>query len=111
MGIFSNPGEKWAKTAELNHTYYTVTDTFYGRVLEEHVFTRYSTFTLLPEGAVSLYNCHGGKVYPSRDVPQCKGLRTMRENSEWVNSGRTPDLSAAVAAAANTQPARAGRAA
>lgn len=90
-------GHKWAKKAKLHHTYYTIatSSTPYGgdqQYLEAHVFTKIAFLSALPDGAESLYNSHGGRVYDNRHAGPCAGLMTLSELRDYLNEDDGPDI-------------------
>lgn len=85
-----------AKKMKLGKTYYTITKTNQPwaespELLEEHVFTRMSFATGLPEGAAALW-LQAGPVYSDRRSGPCEGLMTMREYTAWVNGADGPNI-------------------
>jgi hypothetical protein len=90
----SNEAKRFAKKVVLGKTYYTIkSDNGPGarQYLDEHVFTKISTFTGLPEGAPDLWAC-AGPVYDNRNAAPCAGLMTLSEYREWLNEDDGPNI-------------------
>lgn len=98
--VHSNKAQReaaaFAKKVRLGETYYTISKTNQPwaespDLLEEHVFTRNSFATGLPQYAAALW-LQSGPVYSDRHSGPCEGLMTMGEYTRWVNSADGPNI-------------------
>jgi hypothetical protein len=98
----SNEATRFAKRVKLGKTYYTIkSDNGPGasQYLDEHVFTKISFFTGLPDGAPDLWAC-AGPVYDDRNAAPCAGLMTLSEYRGWLNEDDGPNIRGSIADAA-----------
>lgn len=86
----------FARSVKYDKPYYTI-KTSHGmsgdvQYLDVNVFTKASPITGLPDGAEAVWRCNGGNVYADRNSGPCRGLMTLSEYTNWLNSDNGPDI-------------------